>query len=635
MTTSFYNGISGIKSFQNGIDIWGNNIANINTPAFKENNPEFETLFSNAISDSPISSDIGLGSALSSSTINLQQGSLIKTDNPFDLAISGKGWFKVQNSKNEFYTKNGSFTRDTEGFLTDENGNYLIVANAGNLKKTANEYYIDQNINTDDLTKTGKMSPISLPKNVILPAFPTTKIKLSANLNNANTLTNPSYATGNLYFSALYNQDGENMHMVDNQSIAYTLGNIKYEKGVFSDEICISDDKKDGKDVTYDFSVNNTPINITLPDGSSKEEIINALANELKKNNINYKTTDNSIIIKSQNHLTINSNNNLVNNAAGATLVYKNNAKNPYEFNSLDSFTNILQTMINGVYPNSATVKLQDGKIVINNNDTKNTIQSSFFNTDNTNKLFFKNVSSVGNIILPSTTAKSSVFKADIQNFGGKLYDKDGNKDTLSIQFSKKEVLNNQSIWEATISIKNGNKTIHTQTQDFTFDFKGNLISPKSIKLSSPQNIILTPDITAYSKIDNSSYSYTQNGIAQGFLKNYDIDENGNIFALFSNGKASKLATIPIFHFQNSQGLESIGANLFKETANSNKAFLYENNGNYIPVSKILSGTLETSNVNFSQAMTELIITQKAFNAAAKAITTSDQMIQKAINMKR
>jgi len=50
---------------------------------------------------------------------------------------------------------------------------------------------------------------------------------------------------------------------------------------------------------------------------------------------------------------------------------------------------------------------------------------------------------------------------------------------------------------------------------------------------------------------------------------------------------------------------------------------------------KVLSNTLETSNVDFTQAMTELIINQKAFNAAAKAITTSDQMIQKAINMKR
>jgi len=635
MTTSFYDSISGIKTFQNGINIWGNNIANINTPAFKENIPEFETLFSDAISNSPISSDIGFGSALSASAMNLQQGSLQHTDNLFDLAIGGKGWFKVQNGKNEFYTKNGSFTRDANGYLTDQNGNYLIVANANNLKEEANGYYIDQNINTDDLTKTGIMSPISLPKNVILPAIPTNKITLSANLNNSDKLLTPSNATGNLYFSALYNQDGENLQMLNGQSIAYTLGNIKYNQGTFSDEICINNEKTDGNNINYSFSVNDTPIQVTLPQGSTKQEIINALANELKKNNINYETTDNSIIIKSLNKLIIKSNNNLVNNAAGATLVYQNNAKNLYEFNSLDSFKNILQTMVNSVYPNSASLSLENGKVVIKNNTAKTTIQSHFEKTNNTNELFFNNISSAGNTILPQTTAKSSTFTANIQNLGGNLYDKNGNKDTLSIQFAKKETLNNQSIWEATIQIKNNDKLLNQQIQDFTFDSKGNLISPKSIKLSSPQNIILTPNITAYSKIDNFSYSYKQNGTAQGFLKNYNIDENGNILALFSNGKSSKLATIPIFHFQNPQGLESIGGNLFKETSNSNKSFLYENNGNYIPGSKILSNTLETSNVNFSQAMTELIINQKAFGAAAKAITTSNQMIKKAIDMKR
>ena len=635
MNTSFYNGISGVKSFQNGIDIWGDNIANINTPAFKEHTPEFETLFSNAISSSPVSSDIGDGSTLSSSAIDLQQGSLQHTDNPFDLAIGGKGWFKVQNGKNEFYTKNGSFTRDANGFLTDENGNYLITANADNLKKGANGYYIDQSINTDDLTKTAKMSPISLPDNIILPAVATTEIKLSANLNNSDTLVNPSDATGNLYFSALYNQDGNNMHMIDGQSIVYKLGNIKYDKGTFSDEICINDDIKDGKDVTYDFSVNGTPIKVTLPDGSSKTDIINAITNELKQNNIDYETTNNSITIKSLNKLIIKSNNDLINNAAAATLIYKNDAQNPYEFNSVDSFKNILQTMINTVYPNSASLSLENGEIVVKNNTTNTIIQSSFEKTNNTNDLFFNNISSVGNTIFPGTAAKSLRFTANIQDFSGNFYDKDGNKDTLSIQFAKKETLNNQNIWEATINVKNGDNIINTQTKTFTFDSDGNLISPKSITLTSPQEITFTPDITSYSKIDKTSYSYTQNGIAKGYLKNYNIDENGNIFALFSNGKASKLATIPIFHFQNPQGLESVGANLFKESSNSNKAFLYENNENYIPGSKVLSNTLETSNVDFTQAMTELIINQKAFNAAAKAITTSDQMIQKAINMKR
>ena len=632
MTTSFYNGITGIKSFQNGIDIWGNNIANINTPAFKENIPEFETIFSQNINSPIASSDIGLGSMLSSSAMNLKEGSLVKTDNPFDIAISKKGWFRVQNGDNIFYTKNGSFTRDANGFLTDENGNYLIVANADNLKKDPNGYYIDTNINTDNLIQTGKMSAISLPENVILPAVPTTKITLKTNLPNSDTLKNPSDATGNIYFSALYNQNGTDLKMRDNQSIVYKIGNIKYNNGIFSDEICINDDIPDGKDVTYDFSVNNTPIKVTLPDGSSKTDIINALANELKKNNINYETTKNSIIIKSPNRLIIKSNNNLINNTAGAILTYKNDAKNPYEFNSLDSFKEILNTMLNNVY-SGIDVNIQNGKIVIQNN-TQTPILGTFEKTDNTNELFFENISSLSKSILPSKSISSSKFTANIQNYSGNLYDKNGNKDTLSIQFIKKETLNKQNIWEANISITNNNTLIDKQQATFTFNEKGKLTSSNIFTLNLPQNITLITDITSYTSIDNS-FSYTQNGMEKGFLKDYSIDENGNISALFSNGASVKLATIPIFHFQNPQGLESIGANLFKETLNSNKAFLYQKNGEYIPGSKVLSNTLENSNVNLAQAMTELIVTQKAYSAAAKTVTTSDQMIQKAINMKR
>ena len=634
MTTSFYNSLSGLKSFQSGIDIWGDNIANVNTPGFKENIPEFETIFSNTLNNSPITSDISQGSTLHSSAINLETGSLKHTDNPFDLAIGGKGWFKVKNGENEFYTKNGSFNLDANGYLTDENGNYLLVANANNIKKDENSYYIDTNINTDNLVDKAKFSPISFPNNIIFPPTPTDKIQINGNLNNSKYILNPANAKKTLYFSALYDQSGKDLNMFDNQSIVYKLGDIQYNKGIFSDEICINDDKADGKNITYDFNINNTPIKLTLPDGSSKKDIINALANKLKENNINYETTPNSIIIKSSNALIIKSNNNLVNNAAGATLIYKNEAKNPYEFNSMDSFKNILQNMLNSVYPNTAYVTIQEGKIVVTNNDTKNSINSSFSKTDNTNDLFFNNISSVGNIILPQTTAKSSAFKANIKNFGGDLYDKNGNKDQLYIQFVKKETLNENSIWEATIQIKNEDNILNEQTQDFTFDSKGNLISPKSIQLLSPQNINLITDITAYSKVDDS-FSYTQNGSSKGELTNYNIDNSGNIYADFSNGKSSKLATIPLFHFKNSQGLESIGGSLFKETSNSNKAFLYKNNGEYIPGSQILSNTIETSNVNLSQAMTELIINQKAFSAAAKTITTSDQMIQKAINMKR
>jgi len=172
--------------------------------------------------------------------------------------------------------------------------------------------------------------------------------------------------------------------------------------------------------------------------------------------------------------------------------------------------------------------------------------------------------------------------------------------------------------------------------QKFVFDANGELLSPKTLTINSPQKMEINFNLTSFAKnTAQVSYSFSQDGIEKGYLQDYQIDSNGVISALFSNSRAEALGQIPLFHFQNEQGLDSVGGNLFKETSNSNKAFLYQKDGTYIPGGQIISGSLENSNVNMTTAMTELIVTQKAFSASAKTVTTSDEMIQKAINLKR
>jgi flagellar hook protein FlgE len=136
-------------------------------------------------------------------------------------------------------------------------------------------------------------------------------------------------------------------------------------------------------------------------------------------------------------------------------------------------------------------------------------------------------------------------------------------------------------------------------------------------------------DVTNYTSVDVGT-KFTQDGAPEGNLTKYDVLEDGRIVASFTNAVSVTLAQIPIYHFQNEQGLDTIGSNLFTPTSNSNDPILYDKEH-----TKILSHALESSNVSFSQAMTELIVTQKAFSASAKTVTTSDQMIQKAIDMKR
>jgi len=638
MTTSFFNGLSGLKSFQAGIDIWGDNISNINTTAFKKSIPEFETIFSSNLSTSPISSDVGLGSVLHSSAKDMSEGSLIHTDKVFDLALDDEGWFEIKKGEDSFYTRDGRFSRDANGYLVNDNGGYLLVANANNLIQTNDGYVINSSINTDDLVQKGAFSPISLPDNVVLPAVATKNVDIKANLNNDDTLEKISPATEDLYFSALYDKDGNFLNMVDGNSIAYTLGdNIDYNGGFFEKEICIGDDEKNNQDVNIDFLVNDKPIQLTLPDGSTKEEIINALSNELDKNGILYDKTDNGIVIKSQNKLVIKSNTDFVTSAAGYKFVYKNNPTNENEFNTISSFANKLQNALNTIYPNLTQVSTEDGKIVIQNLSLNKTIESKFEKTEDNNEAFFNNIYSLGNTIIPDTAAKSALFSANNKSLGGYIYEANGDKDTLSIEFVKKEVLNNTTIWNAKVSVLKDDNVISQNNYDFTFDSEGHLISPKQITISSPQSITINTDISAFRGINNKiAYSFTQDGISKGYLQGYEINQHGDIFANFSNERSVKLATIPVFHFANDKGLESIGNSLFRQTDNSNKAFLYKDmNGKYITGANVHSRMLETSNVTMNQAMTELIVTQKAFSAAAKTVTTSDEMIQRAINMKR
>ena len=639
MTTSFYNGVSGLKSFQSGIDIWGNNIANINTVGFKANKPEFSTIFAQTLKTSPINSDLGMGSTLFSTAIDLSQGSFIDTDNPFDIALGGEGWLAVKKGEYTYYTRNGAFTRDANGFLVDDSGNYLLVANANNLIKQDNGYIIDTNKETTNLiTNNQTFTPISLPNNVILPAIPTSEVTLQTNLDNSDIITTTTAATLNSDFSALYSKDGQDLKIRNGDSLIFGFGaNATYQNNLISTELCINDDIVDGKDVTYSFNLNGIDFNITLPDGSTKEEIINAIKTEFDNNGILNEVTSNGIKIYDTQKIILTSNNDLLSNIAVAKLTYRTEPQEEYEYSTIEEFNTILQNLANIVYPDATQVYLDnDGKISIDNNSS-NIINSYILKTETSNEAFLNNLGNLGNEIYPNTSSKSYEFYNNTQSFGGNIIEANGNKDTISFTFTKQKVLDNQILWNGLIEIKDSNNEVITkQEETFIFDTTGNLVSPTTITLNSPQEITLNFNITSYNKTDLGSYMFSQNGIEEGYLKNYEIDDFGRINAFFSNSKMITLAQIPIFHFQNDQGLESLGGNLFRETSNSNNAILYSNeNGEYISGAKILSQKLETSNVKFSEAMTELIITQKAFSSAAKTVTTSDQMIQKAIDMKQ
>jgi len=646
MTTSFYNGIGGMKTSQVGIDVLGDNIANINTVGYKQQQVDFSTLFSNSLynASSPVSSDIGYASTAASTVMDLSQGSIQQTDSVFDMAIEGKGWMAVKDQNDQLvYTKTTSFSRDRDGTLVSDDGSKLQVVNAHNLKFDGTNWKFDATIPTDNLiSNSPTLSSISLPENIIFPPQPTTSIKIGGNLANQDIAPTPKLAQSNNDFGVLYDTNAQNMNIKDGQDVVFGFGdNIYYDNGIIKYDMCIFDDEVDGNDVNIDFDVNGKNIKLTLPDGSSSEDIINALTQELDKNGILYSSSNNLLQLQNSEKLIIKNNDtSFVNSASMQKLVYSTTTNEENSFTTIQDFVDKLNNLATNTYQD-VNVVFEDGKISVNNNSNTD-IKAILDKTDNSNDMFISNLDMLGNIVKPLSSSSSLTFNQNYQGFSGVIVDNNGNRNDLQFDFYKTKLSDGVTTWNLTITEidPNGN-IISTKNQDITFDQIGGLLTPSTIDIDN-NGITTTIDLggafSGITSIDkaNVGFVYSQDGYEEGYLVDYDVNENGEIIANFSNSKSGVLAQIPIYHFQNEQGLDSLGSGKFTPTSNSGEAFFYNDmSGKYLAGAKVVNYSLEMSNVNMGQAMTELIVMQKAFDANSKSITTSDQMIQKAIDMKR
>ena len=650
MNRSFYNGVLGMKSYQFGIDVWGNNIANVNTAGYKENDVDFHSIFSQTIvtgnGTSPVENDVGLGGIETTTTQNFSQGSIQQTDNVFDLSINGNGFFSVLGSDgNKYYSRTGSFSRDNTGTLVSQTGEKLLGINPKTLSFDGKNWIYNSKIDTSNIfNNITALEPLIAPESIIFPAEATKEVSLKGNLNNSAMADDIKPANSNSDLGALYNTNGINMDIKNGQNLVFGFGNnINYDSGLITTDTCITDDEQDGKNVNIDFDVNDENIKLTLPDGSDKKTIIDAIAKALDDKNILYEKLDSGIRIKSENKLIIKNNDgDYFKNSAAEVLTYKDSNLGAQDFTTIGDFNKILQDLADKTYPNITNITIdKEGKINIFNN-SDNVINATLLKANNSNDKFIENLGRLGNTINPNTASSSLKFNHSYEGFTGDIIDSAGNKNDLKFDFIKTHSKNNQTTWTLTISeISPEGVVLSTKTQDLIFDSDGGLLTPNKITIDN--NGIQTEvklgqnfsGITTFAK-ENTGYQYSQDGILEGYLDNYDINDEGLIVATFSNNRDGVIGAIPLFHFQNNQGLDNVGGNKYTPTSNSGSPITYKDiNGNYLPGAIIKNYSLEMSNVKMQEAMTELLILQKAFGANAKSITTSDQMIQKAIDMKR
>ncbi|MEN9631673.1 MAG: hypothetical protein RL077_77 [Verrucomicrobiota bacterium] len=147
-------GVSALKSFTTGLEVVGNNIANVNTTGFKASQAKYSDSFSNILQRSSAStaartnsptSSVGTGVQVASISTNFGQGSLTSTGRDTDLGVSGNGFFKVKNSVDgaEYVTRAGDFRWDDQGFLVTSQG-YRVQGLTGNALGTVGDIKLSE-----------------------------------------------------------------------------------------------------------------------------------------------------------------------------------------------------------------------------------------------------------------------------------------------------------------------------------------------------------------------------------------------------------------------------------------------------------------------------------------------------------
>ncbi|WP_104722608.1 flagellar hook-basal body complex protein [Helicobacter mesocricetorum] len=753
MVGSLYSGISGIKTHQFGIDVTSNNIANVNTTGFRANSPEFSSLFASSLnyvnSNSPINNDYNYGVKIASNAINANDGSYVKSDGEFNVAYSGRGWFVVGTNKNgsfdvgnpvtamgqNYFTRDGSFSLDGEGYLVNSSGYYMYGIN---LKKIAADgTLMATNDLEQDYAKLGgsTLEPIQIPKELYYRPTLTSEIGLAINLNRT--------------------QNGKPINILQDEK-----GDFDKEKFLNQDINTFMDSKgtpldaQNFKDITFSITQNKQTKSYTFTYGKEGENsftTIQELSELIKKNtglDLGIKLDNKGLPTDSSLYLGNNTMQNITLGISGkladklglkavnqkldsifetrikefdaATdyaegdyvkykgLVFQKNGDGTTANNPLNDANSWKLIDTSRVETYSQNQTYQEGDLVAfegkiyqrepNNNpqvgnpldDTNSwkeiadsvigevaTYQEGTNYEENSivalNGLLYQKVNEAGDTnplednigwkIVAVNSVSSTQLQVPTYESNTEVYDESGKKFILKNQYILIEQ-GDQSItppinerWEVRSAIYDATgKTLLSDTpviNEISFNPDGSLEAPVfqvpfgngniSVDLTKSQDGKVSSNF-AYA--DSSVKSTTQDGAPEGILKEIVINDQGIILANFTNNKFEALGRFGIAAFVNDQGLSKVGGNLLEmnirlrngevSIVSGPPLLAWEDKGYAaLKYGRILDHMLETSNVDTGTALTDLIIYQRGYQMSAKSITTADQLMQEAIQLKR
>jgi flagellar hook protein FlgE len=219
---------------------------------------------------------------------------------------------------------------------------------------------------------------------------------------------------------------------------------------------------------------------------------------------------------------------------------------------------------------------------------------------------------------LPSDAAVGTELVRDTQ-----LFDADGNARTLTMTFTR-----SATGWD--VAADDNGTAVGTGTLEFT---DGALTAGGTLALTTtPAVTVDMSSVTGFAGLTTVAVT-GQDGRRAGTLQSFTLSADGTLVGSFSNGASEAIGRVALANFTNPGGLEKAGNSSYRATFNSGNAEL--GTAGTGGLGKLTAGALEMSNVDLSQEFTNLIVAQRGFQANARIITTSDEVLQELTNLKR
>ena len=570
MMRSLYSGVAGLKTHQTRMDVIGNNIANVNTTAYKSSSMTFSELMSQTTqkaSGANATTGVGgtnakqIGLGVKAGAINTAittQGSAQSTGNPFDIMITGDNFFVVSNGSENFFTRDGSFYVDGAGNLAMTSTGYNVMG--WGVDKTTG------NIKQDTVTALRIMSSA----NMTYPPEATTKANISGILDqNDKDVTSANGKTVNLNF-------------FDARGYSYTA------KFTF---------KQSGGDKTNEYSM-------------ELNKILDSTGKEMDISGITFGEDD-------------------LSQTMSASVKLNTDSYHWDQAQLKDAKGNVVADLAN-IFETNGDYKKDDPEAVQNNLDA---IAKAYGYEGSTDE--FLNLFATAKAGGTTPVTVEDMLKNMAKNPAATI----ANTDVLPKTKDEELTITGRKFDGAKVVFDKDSGKLQTINSNPT-----NLFTTLKFPASMGNFSNITIDLSECTNYDNKGTSTIGatsgdldglgTGRRLGDMIGVSIQKDGMIYASYDNGMTKLLGQIATAAFANASGLEKEGDNLYSATLNSGE---FDGIGVDITAGGgyMSTGQLEMSNVDLSSEFTEMITTQRGFQANSRIITVSDTLLEELTNLKR